>query len=50
MVLDEKSFRFQLNQDAMATEKLAEGIRVFARDLYALRAQVRAKLAQAHAA
>jgi transaldolase len=50
MVLDEKTFRFQLNQDAMATEKLAEGIRVFARDLDALRAQVRAKLAQAHAA
>ena len=28
--LDEKSFRFMLNEDAMATEKLAEGIRVFA--------------------
>jgi transaldolase len=31
--LDEKSFRYMLNEDAMATEKLAEGIRVFARDL-----------------
>ncbi|WP_194712698.1 transaldolase [Noviherbaspirillum soli] len=30
--LDEKSFRFQLNEDAMATEKLAEGIRQFCAD------------------
>ncbi|PKM03951.1 MAG: transaldolase, partial [Gammaproteobacteria bacterium HGW-Gammaproteobacteria-7] len=30
--LDEKSFRWGLNEDAMATEKLAEGIRQFARD------------------
>jgi transaldolase len=29
---DEKSFRFALNEDAMATEKLAEGIRAFAAD------------------
>ncbi len=29
---DEKSFRWQLNEDAMATEKLAEGIRQFAAD------------------
>ncbi len=51
IVLDEKTFRFRLNQDAMATEKLAEGIRLFAKDLYALRALVRTKLlAQAHAA
>jgi transaldolase len=35
--LDEKTFRYLLNQDAMATEKLAEGIRFFARDLTALR-------------
>jgi transaldolase len=32
MELDEKKFRFQLNDDAMATEKTAEGIRVFAAD------------------
>jgi transaldolase len=50
IILDEKTFRFRLNEDAMATEKLADGIRLFARDLYALRAQVRTKLAQAHAA
>jgi len=30
--LDEASFRFALNQDAMATEKLAEGIRAFCAD------------------
>jgi transaldolase len=29
---DEAAFRFALNQDAMATEKLAEGIRLFAVD------------------
>eukprot|EP00954_Amorphochlora_amoebiformis_P026486 1379523-Amorphochlora_amoeboformis.AAC.2 len=29
MSLDEKTFRFMLNNDAMATEKLAEGIRKF---------------------
>ncbi|MFA9275594.1 MAG: transaldolase [Candidatus Aquirickettsiella gammari] len=30
--IDEKSFRFMLNEDAMATEKLAEGIRLFCAD------------------
>jgi transaldolase len=30
--LDEKAFRFMLNEDAMATEKLAEGIRQFCAD------------------
>ncbi|GAB4214269.1 MAG: transaldolase [Rhodoferax sp.] len=30
--LDEAGFRFALNQDAMATEKLAEGIRAFCAD------------------
>jgi transaldolase len=32
MTLDEKAFRFMLNEDAMATEKLAEGIRLFCVD------------------
>ncbi|HEF4743829.1 TPA: transaldolase [Burkholderia multivorans] len=32
VAIDEASFRFQLNDEAMATEKLAEGIRVFAAD------------------
>ncbi len=30
--VDEKSFRWMLNEDAMATEKLSEGIRNFAKD------------------
>ncbi len=30
--LDESQFRWALNEDAMGTEKLAEGIRLFARD------------------
>ena len=30
--LDERAFRWALNEDAMATEKLAEGIRAFAAD------------------
>jgi len=29
--LDEKNFRWMLNESAMATEKLAEGVRVFRR-------------------
>ena len=32
LTYDEASFRFALNQDAMATEKLAEGIRAFCAD------------------
>ena len=32
IAIDEPAFRFQLNDDAMATEKLAEGIRAFAAD------------------
>ena len=30
--IDEKTFRFMMNEDAMATEKLAEGIRAFCAD------------------
>jgi transaldolase len=33
---DESDFRFALNEDAMATEKLAEGIRLFTADTLAL--------------
>lgn len=36
MHLDEKTFRYMLNDDAMATEKLAEGIRNFAKDIVKL--------------
>ncbi|MFZ5724741.1 MAG: transaldolase [Pseudomonadota bacterium] len=32
LVADEKTFRWLMNADAMATEKLAEGIRLFAQD------------------
>jgi len=39
--LDEETFRFMLNDDAMATEKLAEGIRVFARDARKLEEMLR---------
>jgi transaldolase len=34
--LDEKAFRFLLNEDAMATEKTAQGIRAFAADIVKL--------------
>ncbi|MFT5881741.1 MAG: transaldolase [Crocinitomicaceae bacterium] len=34
--LDENSFRFMLNEDAMATEKTAEGIRQFSADIVKL--------------
>jgi transaldolase len=37
---DEKSFRWQMNADAMATEKLAEGIRLFAADAVKLEALI----------
>ena len=39
---DEAGFRFALNQDAMATEKLAEGIRAFTADAEKLEALVKA--------
>lgn len=32
ITVDEKTFRFMLNEDAMGTEKLAEGIRLFCAD------------------
>lgn len=40
--MDEAVFRWMLNEDAMATEKLAEGIRGFAADLEKLRQWLRA--------
>ncbi|KAB0268704.1 transaldolase [Microvirga brassicacearum] len=49
-VLDEKAFRFALNEDAMATEKLSEGIRAFVKDLRSLRALVAKRLETAKAA
>jgi transaldolase len=37
---DEASFRFAMNEDAMATEKLAEGIRAFVADTHKLEAMM----------
>ncbi len=45
LALDEPHFRYLLNADAMATEKLAEGIRAFVKDLHALRTLVTERLA-----
>lgn len=42
--LDEKQFRWNMNQDAMATEKLAEGIRNFAIDQVKLEGLLQAKI------
>jgi transaldolase len=39
---DEAGFRYALNEDAMATEKLAEGIRAFAVDTFKLEALMKA--------
>jgi transaldolase len=36
VTFDEKDFRFALNEDAMATEKTAEGIRLFSADIVKL--------------
>ncbi|HZJ79755.1 MAG TPA: transaldolase [Dysgonamonadaceae bacterium] len=41
MSVDEKTFRWMLNEDAMATEKLAEGIRNFTKDIVRLEKQVK---------
>ena len=38
--MDEKTFRWMMNEDAMATEKLAEGIRNFTKDLIKLEKQI----------
>jgi transaldolase len=42
LTLDEKSFRFMLNEDAMGTEKLSEGIRSFCADAVKLEKMVEA--------
>lgn len=45
--MDEKTFRWMMNQDPMATEKLAEGIRNFAKDLEKLDRQLEGLIASA---
>lgn len=42
--LDEKTFRYLVNEDAMATEKTAEGIRKFAADIVKLEKLVASRL------
>jgi transaldolase len=42
--VDEISFRFLMNEDAMATEKLSEGIRAFVADIKKLEAILKAKI------
>lgn len=42
--LDEKTFRFLLNEDAMATEKTAEGIRAFSADIVKMEALIKGKM------
>ncbi|HEY1582740.1 MAG TPA: transaldolase [Chthoniobacterales bacterium] len=44
LALDEKKFRYLLNDDAMATEKTAEGIRKFAADIVKLEKFIASKL------
>lgn len=41
---DENAFRWMMNEDAMATEKLAEGIRGFAADIAKLEVVVQARI------
>ncbi|CAH02703.1 transaldolase [Kluyveromyces lactis] len=41
---DEPKFRFELNEDAMATEKLSEGIRKFSADIVTLFDLIKAKI------
>jgi transaldolase len=43
--LNEKTFRWMHNEDAMATEKLSEGIRVFAADSIKLESFIARQLA-----
>lgn len=41
VTFDEKTFRWEFNEDAMATEKLSEGIRNFAKDAVKLKSQLK---------
>ena len=43
--MDEKTFRWMLNEDAMGTEKLAEGIRKFTEDIIKLEGLIAQRLA-----
>jgi len=43
--MDEKTFRWMLNEDQMATDKLSEGIRRFAADAVKLENTLRQRIA-----
>ena len=47
ITLDEKAFRWMLNEDAMASDKLSEGIRLFDRDHRAMVRMIEQRLAAA---
>jgi transaldolase len=47
VAMDEKTFRWMMNEDQMATEKLSDGIRLFAADLNKLKTMVQQRLAKA---
>lgn len=42
--VDEKTFRWKLNEDEIGNEKLADGIRIFARDAVKLENVIKGKL------
>jgi transaldolase len=44
ILLDEKTFRWMLSEDPMATDKLHEGIRKFAQDIVKLEGMIQARL------
>jgi transaldolase len=46
ITLDESTFRFLMNEDAMASDKLSEGIRLFSADLVKLENIVKDKIAK----
>ncbi len=47
IAMDEKTFRWMMNEDQMATEKLSDGIRLFNADLGKLKSVVQQRLAAA---
>ncbi len=44
--MDEKTFRWMLSEDAMANDKLAEGIRNFSKDIVKLEKKIKERIAQ----
>lgn len=46
--MDEKTFRYMMNEDAMATDKLAEGIRNFVKDIVKLENLIQERISKSH--